>query len=207
MALEYSPMDQPAPTTQGFAPTRDYPPPPFLQRQGIAESVRTPGGHYRTESLFLEVWKPIATARPIFSLLREDREDPKTPGRTIWSFQKRYIELGDITGYKAAAELLGSWKHWQKLKKLGWMAPHVEQWNDEIVASLNVKGLDSIVKAADKGDLKAAEYLMNYTAQGLTKPVRGRPSKAEIAKAARQIAESDNDLAEDEARILGDKSA
>jgi hypothetical protein len=196
------PDDQPA--TQGFAPLRQFPPPPFLQKLGSTESVRTPGGHYRTESLFLELWKPIETARPVYSLLRDDREDPRVPGRQIYSFQKRYVEAGDITGYKAAIELLGSWKHWEKIRDRPWFRDHVAAWNAEIVASLNARGMDAIVKAADRGDLKAAEYLMGYTTSGPTiKPGRGRPSKAEIKQAAREAATISEDLDEDAARVLG----
>lgn len=187
--------------------TPDLPTTPFLQSIGSTDSPRTPGGHYRTESLFLELWRPIESARPIYSLLREDREDPRAPGRTVYSFQKRYIEAGDPTGYRAAMNLLGSWKHWEKIRDRPWMKPHVAAWNAEIVASLNAKGLETFVKAADKGDLKAAEYLIGYTVEGPPpKPGRGRPSKAEIRRHAREIAELDQDLDEDAARALGNKT-
>lgn len=191
-------------------PTKDlktYPPPPFLQRLGIADSVRTPGGHYRTESLFLERWRPLDDQRPVYSLLRDSREDPKVPGRTIPSFQSAYIALGDPTGYKAAIDLLGSWKHWIKIRDKVWFKDHVDSWNAEIVANLNSQGLDAIVKAAGRGDLKAAEYLMGYTQNGpALKAGRGRPSKAEITKEARRLAEDQQELDEDAARALGDRA-
>jgi predicted alpha/beta-hydrolase family hydrolase len=99
------------------------------------------------------------------------------------------LELGDPTGYKAAIDLLGSWKHWE---------------NAEIVASLNATGLETMVKAAARGDLKAAEFLMNYSVEGPpAKHKRGRPSKGEIKKAAREIASLTSELDEDAARILG----
>lgn len=180
--------------------------PPFLLGIGSPDSPRTPGGHYRTESLFLELWRPLETARPIYSLDREDIEDPRVPGRKIYSFQKRYLEFNDPSGYKAALNLLGSWRHWEKIRDRPWMKDHVARWNAEIVASLNEKGLAAIIKAADRGDLKAAEYLMSYTAAGpAPKAGRGRPSKAEIAKAAKSAAELTNDLDEDAARVLGVK--
>ncbi len=178
--------------------------PPFLKSLGIPDSVRTPVGHYRTESLFLELWRPIESARPIYSLGREDRPDPKDASRTVYSFQKRYIEAGDPTGYKPAIQLLGSWRHWEKIRDRPWMAPHVARWNAEIVASLNTRGLDAIVKAAERGDLKAAEFLISYTQEGpAQKPKRGRPSKGEIKQAAREIAELDSELDEDAARVMG----
>jgi len=179
--------------------------PPFLQRIGSPDSTRTPVGHYRTESLFLEAWRPLETSRPVYSLGREDREDPKVPGRVIYSFQKRYLECGDPTGYLPAIELLGSWRHWEKVRDKPWMKEYVKSWNAEIIAGLNAKGLTAIVKAADRGDLKAAEYLLGYSVDGPAKPGRGRPSKADVAKAAREIAVDAADLAEDEARVLGEK--
>jgi hypothetical protein len=122
----------------------------------------------------------------------------------IHSFQSQYLALGDPTGYRAAIHLLGSWKHWEKIRDRPWFKDHVAAWNAEIVASLNVKGLDAIVKAADRGDLKAAEYLIGYTTAGpASKPKRGRPSEAEIRRTAREMVSDDLELDEDAARIKG----
>ncbi len=181
-----------------------YSTPPFLQKLGSTDSVRTPVGHYRTESLFLELWRPLETQRPIYSLHREDKPDPREPTRTVYSFQKRYIDLGDPTGYLAAMELLGSWRHWEKIKDKPWMTEHLARWNAEIVASLNHKGLDAIIKAAGRGDLKAAEYLIGYTQAGPpAKTPRGRPSKADVKREARALAQDNLDLEEDAKRVLG----
>lgn len=182
--------------------TKNYDPPPFLQRLGLPTPVRTPLGHYRTESLFLERWRPIETMRPAYTLEREQREDPRVPGSYLPSFQKRYVELMDPSGYQAAMDLLGSWTHWQKLRKCPWFREHMDVWNEEIVAALRAKGLGTFVKMADKGDLKAAEWLTQYTAEGPpVKSGRGRPSKAQIAQAARQAAESNQNLSEDAKRL------
>ncbi len=182
--------------------TLSYPPPPFLRGLGKPDSVRTPLGHYRTESLFLEQWRPMDGTRPAYTLMRDDREDPKVPGSILPSFQKAYINLGDPTGYQAAIQLLGSWRHWQKLIKAPWFKAHLDMWNEEIIASLKYKGLSTFTKAADKGDLKAAEWLINYTPEGPPpKAGRGRPTRADINKAARDVADSERNAREDAARL------
>ncbi len=181
---------------------RDYPPPPFLKGLGVTDSVRTPLGHYRTESLFLERWRPIDGQRPVYTLQHDDREDPRVPGRNIPSFQAAYVKLQDPTGYRAAKELLGSWKHWCKLKDTVWFKDYLDEWNAEVLASLKAKGLATFLKEADGGDLKAAEWLINYTPDGpAEKPKRGRPTKADINKAAREAAEAERAEREDAARL------
>ena len=195
-------MTDPVTVETSSGPKRTFGPPPFLQRLGKTDPVRTPLGHYRTESLFLEQWRPMETARPVYTLQREDREDPRVPGSILPSFQKRYIELGDPTGYKAAIDLLGSWQHWGKLAKTPWFKEHLNTWNEEVIAALHSRGLDTFVRQADKGDLKAAEWLVGYTPEGpRERTKRGRPSKAEVLREARTQAERDKDMANDAARV------
>lgn len=181
---------------------RDYGPPPFIKKLGKTDSVRTPLGHYRTESLFLEQWRPIDSARPVYTLQRDDREDPRVPGSILPSFQRRYIELGDPSSYKAALDLLGSWQHWQKLAKTPWFQPHLRLWNEEIVAQMKSKGVETFVRSADRGDLKAAEWLVGYSLEGPpVKHGRGRPSRSDINKAAKDTADAERNLEHDAARL------
>lgn len=198
-------LETPKPIESAISPLmrpREYGSPPFIKALGKSDSVRTPLGHYRTESLFLEVWRPIEGQRPVYTLERADREDPKVPGNILPSFQAEYVRLQDPSGYKAALSMLGSWSHWQRLAKTAWFKEHLDEWNEEIVAGLRARGLETFVKQADKGDLKAAEWLTNYTVTGpADKPKRGRPTKADINRAAREAAESRNNLKEDAARL------
>lgn len=150
----------------------------------------------------------METERPLYTLYRDPREDPKVPGSTLPSFMARYVELGDPSGYKAAMDLLGDWEHWKKLAKCPWFKEHMDLWNEEIVAKLRTKGLDTFIRQADKGDLKAAEWLVGYTPDGpAEKHRRGRPSKADVARAAREAAEKNDNLKDDAARLgLGGSS-
>ncbi len=181
---------------------REYPSPPFLKGLGITDSVRTPLGHYRTESLFLERWRPIEGQRPVYTLQIDDREDPRVPGRIMPSFQAAYLKLMDPTGYRAAKELLGSWKHWVKLREAEWFKDHLDEWNAEVLASLKAKGLATFLKQAEEGDLKAADWLINYTPEGpAERKARGRPTRADINKAAAAQAEAERNSKADAARL------
>ena len=139
-------------------------------------------GRWRTRSLFSDVWvdeKINSEFPPVFSLDY---------------FHDIYVQLEDPTGYTAAMVMLNSWEHWEKLCSLGWFKKHVDRWNEEIEVRMRARGINAMVSIAIEGGAKATTAA-KWLAEGKWNPkARGAPSKQEIAKAARQLAEHDEDV-------------
>lgn len=107
------------------------------------------------------------------------------------NFRKRYVALGDPTGWKVAQELLEDYSHWQLLMKCPWFREAKEIWDAELDAKLASEGLDAIKQFAggvegvsDAITLTAARYLADKAYKRSPKPEaatkRGRPSKEEV---------------------------
>lgn len=73
----------------------------------------------------------------------------------IWG--KRYVEIGDPTGYAAAMELVGDWEHWNVLKNNPTLKPYFAQWDKELEIKLRSNAILSMVKhsKSDKGQASA----------------------------------------------------
>lgn len=173
--------------------------PPYLKKAGVTYGVRHPAtGQYLTEGLFYEFSTP-SSVRPVYTLQREDLPDPRSPGRTIYSFQREYLTLMDPTGYKASQYLVAGWQHWLRLLNNKQFKKSLDLWNDEIVAQLKALGYETYVKAARAGDLKAADWLMKQTVPQVEAPAKrpvGRPEKTKP-----QSGPTDEELAKDMERI------
>lgn len=117
----------------------------------------------------------------------------------IDKFHDTFIEIGDPTEYKAALELVGSWREWQRLKHQStWFMEHVESWLDELEVKQSSDAIDIIQKAADSSDkasFQAAKWLAErkYKQHGS----KGRPSnaaiKSEIAAVAQKVTASEEE--------------
>lgn len=157
-------------------------------------------GKFLTEALFWETSiRSRDTYPPLFTLKDRDHEGCR-------SFKQEYLRIADPSEYRVAMELLGSWQHWQTLCACSWFKPYVEQWRGELaqlLLSQSIRAMADVLadpEAAAPSKLSAARYLAE---QGWKpKNTKGRPSKADINKEARRIAEMDKDLLEDYNRIM-----
>lgn len=141
---------------------------------------------------------PIDTrsVEPVFSLY-EDR-----PG--LINARTTFVALGDPTGYEWANKYLGSWRHWMVLEKVTWFKKALEVWREELrikQTSEAVRRISVIAASDDKQALMANKYLAE---EGWLKGAsRGRPSKAEIDKNAKAMAEADRQTMDDIERMGG----
>ena len=102
-------------------------------------------GQRLTSQLFEELARDDVAAKPIFKL-------------SEW--RKKYVEVADLTGYKACEVLLGDWEHWLMLTRAPGFAAALAEWNAEVEQKLRSEALESLRKQAKTAQgTAAAKYL------------------------------------------------
>ena len=167
-----------------------------LPDAGAYEALKDSMGRPRTLSLF---WEHRLDKYPApFTLKPYDHK-----GRI--SMYRKYMEIGDPTEYSQAIGLLGSWEHWRTLCNAEWFKPYVEKWREELRVKFESDRFREMVDVAEtnKGTptgVQATKWLAErYSQPQVAK--RGRPSKAEKARALKKELEEDELLAEEHERL------
>lgn len=102
-----------------------------------------------SKSLFIEFNDGTTDIKPIYS---------------IKEFHKKFVQIGDLTEYKAAIELCGTWDQWNRIKTR-WksFAVIIEEWKDEIRTRLISEAQDQILSVmrdgSDGNKLAAAKWI------------------------------------------------
>lgn len=153
-------------------------------------------GRFRTQSLFVE-HKHDKYPAP-FTLKDYDHNG----GLSLY---QRYMDTADPTEYSFAIAMFGSWRHWQVLTSTKWFAPTIKRWRDELSVKFEsdrfqeMRDVAETCKGTPQG-VQATKWLAErYSA--VSKPQRGRPSKAEKASALKQETEEAKLLAEEAERL------
>lgn len=159
-------------------------------------------GRYYTRQLFWDQWvdMPIESriVGPFFTLTR-DREG-------LINFGKEYVDCGDPTGYKVAQKLFdGDYTLWTVLMQCRWFVAAKELWDKELDAKLKSEGLDKVRELLRDGlapqQLAAAKYLANQEYRKDRAAGKGRPKREDVDRAAKELAASEKEVADDMARI------
>jgi hypothetical protein len=154
-------------------------------------------GRYRT-NLFYEFNKARQEDYPPLYTMREE------PWMGLPSAYQIYM-FSD-SEYEAALKLVGSWHHWQRLLKSrpfvegtqdGVQWTGLQVWRDEKEIRDKATAYNQLKMNAAQGNVQAQKMIFD----GKTASKRGRPSKAEIAKAAQEQAQSVKELRDDLKRI------
>jgi len=159
---------------------------------------RGANGKFLTEALFFETNRDRSVVAPVFTL--KDREHEGLP-----SLKTLYLSYSDPTEYRFSTEVLGSFQHWNVLCACVWFKPHIEEWRRELdakIKSSTVVAARSILEdpnASESSRLQAAKFLADHGWE--TKAKKGRPTKKQVAEAAREQAEHSDFLEDDYARI------
>lgn len=122
----------------------------------------------------------------------------------ISNFHKTFVAIGDMTEYKAALKLVGSWQEWERLKR-DWATfrSYIQEWKDELEVKLRSDAVEKIIELSSGEDSKALQAAKFLSESGWNKRAgAGRPSKAEKKRAAREIAKLASETKDEEARIL-----
>lgn len=121
------------------------------------------------------------------------------------SLYRLYMETNDPTEWRFAQEHLDGWEHWEKLCEATWFKPIVARWRRELELRMKSQALSRIMseaKTASKESFQANKYLLEKGWEPKdSQSRRGRPSKDEIAKAAKEIATTNSRLEEDFERL------
>ncbi len=96
--------------------------------------ILRPLGRYRTRSLFTD-----------FS------------DTGLWSleeFKCHYLTIADPTEYQFAIQMLGSWKHWQKLIKRSWMSGWLRETRAELSVLIRSRAAQYLIQSENVAALK-----------------------------------------------------
>lgn len=148
-------------------------------------------GKWRTQALFYEYY--INQEYAVFTLADKHRE---IEGKTYYSLKQLYLEISDPTEYKFAIDIIGSWAHWQRMRKY-FLKDHIKVWEAELELKLRSEGVLNNIEAARKGNYNAAKWLADkgWEVQ------RGRPTKEEKEGRLKKEAAFDKAIEKDMERI------
>lgn len=139
-------------------------------------------GQWRTKSLFVEYNK-----EGLFS---------------IADLKAKYLEANDLTEYRFALDSLGGWQHWKALQESPFLRMHIAQWREELELSIRAEALARIInvsKSNSKDGFIATRYLADR--QWVTPAEKGRPTKAQVAAKAKDLAVEHDRIANDAERL------
>lgn len=154
-------------------------------------------GKRKTISLFLE------------NNYTREKEDPAPytlkdrDHRGKISLKRIFMECEDPTEYLFAIAAFGSWEHWQVLKNTKAFQPTYEAWRRELEAKLQAEAILTIRKDA-LSNPTSARWLAEKG--WLDKATKGRPSKAEVERERKRLAEQADTLESDAGRVFGNGS-
>lgn len=164
-------------------------------------TYRGANGKFLTEALFFETNRDRSVTAPVFTL--KDREHEGLP-----SLKTLYLSYSDPTEYRFSTETLGSFQHWNLLCSLSWFKQHIEEWRAELDAKIKSETVETArailasTEASEPSRLQAAKFLADHGWE--TKPKKGRPSKRDVERAAREATEHAGFLTDDWERIKGE---
>lgn len=144
--------------------------------------------------MFLEQNYQNETTDPAPFTLKENDHKGKL------SMHRLFVEIADPSEYLFAKSVLGSWGHWEYLKKSPFFKPYYQAMRDEMEAKLMAEGILTIREDAQQNPV-SARWLAEKGWE--PKATKGRPSKAEVDRERKQAAQALNELDEDAARIFG----
>lgn len=169
-----------------------------LTDEEILKSYRDSLGRFRTRSLFKEL-NADGKYPAYFTMKPYD-----LPGAI--SMKRKYLEIADPTEYNVAIQLLGSWKHWEKLCELEWFKLELEDWRTELRKKIEadaIRRIGDIARADSASAFGANRYLLeNFGPKPGKKSGAGRPTDKYVkAKAVREAVEAKEITEEDAARL------
>lgn len=123
------------------------------------------------------------------------------------SLYRLYMESNDPTEWTFANKYLENWAHWERLTECSWFKSYIERWRRELTLKLKSEALSRVIresKTNSKESFMANKYLLDkgWEDKASKEPnTRGRPSKDEVKKAAKEIALNEDRLTKDFQRI------
>jgi hypothetical protein len=149
---------------------------------------------YLTKGLFYEVSFP-SKETVMYTLKNHDHMGYP-------SLYRLYMEEADPTEWSVSQKYFDGWDHWELVCNSSFFKPYIEKWRRDLDLQIKSQALAKIraeAKTTSKDSVMANKYLLEKGWEA--KSSRGRPSKAEIKKAADDIANNHSQLVEDFNRL------
>lgn len=151
------------------------------------------GGRYLNALFYEQIGADKSTV--VYTLKEVDHEG-------FPSLYRLYMELEDVLEYEFANTYLESWEHWQMLCDCKWFQPFVQRWRKELELKIRSKALRKLREDAASESRTANSSNRYLLERGWAdKATKGRPSKEEVRKAAREQAMSAKALQSDFLRL------
>jgi hypothetical protein len=121
-------------------------------------------------------------------------------------FHDKFIELEDITEYKAAMQLVGSWKEWGRMKR-DWPAfrGYINEWKEELETKFRSDACARVLALqnadSESVQLQAAKFLSSAE-WDKRQTGAGRPNKKLQKEAANEVAKLASETSSETDRIL-----
>lgn len=143
-----------------------------LTPKSDAELPINPGLRVCTKALFYE-WRHHTTCSIRAPYTLKDF-DYTYRGKTYTSMYMVYMKCD--SEYEAAIKILGSYKHWCKLKECSWFIPYIERWESERNIRDEAVARSMLLLLAEAGNVTAARSVFTNTNNSKAEKV-GRPSR------------------------------
>lgn len=118
------------------------------------------------------------------------------------SLYRLYLEMEDLLEYEFANTYLDGWSHWEMLTQCSWFKPYVTRWRKELELKIRSKALRNLredAKSESRTANSSNRYLLERGWQ--EKATKGRPSKEDVKRAAREQADAQKTLESDFLRL------
>lgn len=128
------------------------------------------------------------------------------------SIYRLYLEASDPTEYLFAVAYFEGVDHWEKLKSSPWFMPYLNKMRHALELKIKSEAFNAIVTDAmdkeSKSRAASAKFILEkgYETVNPDKRRAGRPSKQEIARAAKEESDIYAETKEDFARISAFRS-
>lgn len=171
-----------------------------------ASPFRSPTNIRYTRSLFYET-SYVDHSQVYYTL--KDRPSVTTEGKELPSLYQLYMKFGvlDPTEYTFATTALDGWEHWLMIREATWFKKdYYLRWKHELDVKIRSNALIELLqesKMKGKNAWAINRFLVKegYETPG-TNPKRGRPTKDDITKAAKETLEEREKVRDDLNRIL-----
>lgn len=137
-------------------------------------------GTLRIWSIFLESAKDKE-----FSVFWKGPDHKEYEGRTIYSFRKLFMEVGDVTGVLFAQQYLDGIYHWDRLCNAGEprLTPFIAQCVEDLKRVVAASAIQDTILASEGGNQSAAKLLIGREYEVL---IRGKGKVGRPAKEAKE---------------------
>ena len=155
----------------------------------------TSGGIRLLKALFYETTR-IDKSDVVYTL--KDHDHAGYP-----SLYLLYMTMKDPFEFRFANEALSSFEHWEMLCSCDWFKPYINRWRHELELSIRTEALIRLEQDALSGSRSSAQsnrYLLDHGWR-TDKNTKGRPSKADIKREANRLAQDNQQLEDDLARV------